>query len=579
MKTFVADFETTTHKEDCRVWAYATCSVDDYSKKTYGNNLDDFMKWCSQKENFKVFFHRLEFDGQFIIAWLFKNGFQHTTEESERKTKTFNTLINDKGIYYQIEVIFDRKGKTINKVTFQNSYNLVPLSVDKIAKAFKMPINKLKIDYDEVREVGHEITEEERNYIFHDVEIVARAINYFYEQGLTRMTIGSCALKEYKEMLTNSKFKMFFPPPDYDKYDEEIRQSYRGGYTYLEPQFAGKTLKNGIVLDINSTHPYTMYKCELPYGTPIFFKGQYKYDDHYPLYIQMFRCQFELKKGYIPTVQIRYGSDFNASEYLTSSNNQSLPLCMTNVDFEIFKEHYEIYNIEFFGGYKFKATAGLFDSYVEKWTKIKVKSKEEENWGMYEIAKLMLNSLYGKFGTLPKVKSKIPKLDEKTGVVEYKDSMPKAIDGVYLAMASFITAYSRERIIKAFQQVKNDYISGKSNIQPVYTDTDSLHCITDDFSIPEGLEIDETEIGKFKVERIFRKAKYLRQKCYIQDMQEPGDKDFRMKITVAGMPESCYSSVTFTNFKIGASYKGKLEPIRVPGGVVLGDIDFTIKKV
>lgn len=575
MKTFVADFETTTYKDDCRVWAYCICDIENLEDKTFGNNLDDFMEWCQGKENYKVLFHRLEFDGQFIISWLFKNGFRHTTEQRERKTKTFNTIINNKGVYYQIEVIFERKGKTINKVTFQNSLNLIPISVEKIAKSFKMPISKLNIDYDAERPIGHKLTDEEKAYISNDVEIVATAVKYFYDQGLNKMTIGACALSEYKKMISERKFRMYFPVPNYD---HDIRQSYRGGYTYLEPEFEGKILGNGIVLDINSTHPYTMYKCELPYGAPFPFKGQYKHDEFYPLYIQMIRCQFELKKGYLPTVQIRYGSDFNASEYLTSSNDLDVVLCLTNVDLKIFFEHYNVYNVEYFGGWKFKSTTGLFDDYVEKWTESKIDAKKNGNWGLYEISKYMLNALYGKFGTLPQVKSKIPYLGSD-GVVNYKDDVPKAIDGVYLAMATFITSYSRERIINAIQKVKDNYNSGKSKIRFVYADTDSLHCISEDFSIPDGLDIDDTEIGKFKVEGTFRKAKFLRQKCYMEEFKPSGEKEFRRKITVSGMPESCYDSVTFDNFKIGANYKGKLQPIRVPGGVILGDIDFTIKKI
>lgn len=575
IKTFVADFETTTQENDCRVWAYALCDIDNVENKIYGNDIGEFLEiFSKKKENVKVLFHRLEFDGQFIISYLLKNGFIHTEEQSERKSKTFNTIISDKGIYYQIEVIFERKGKTINKVTFQNSMNLIPLSVKKIAKAFKMDIQKLEIDYEKERPIGYEITEEEKAYIFNDVEIVARAVKYFYDNGLNKMTIGACALADYKKTITESKFKMFFPPL---KYDADMRQSYRGGYTYLEPEFANKILGNGIVLDINSTHPYTMDSCELPYGDPLPFKGKYKEDDVYPLYIQAIRCQFDVKEGYIPTVQIRYGSDFNASEYLTSSNNLDVVLYLTNVDLEIFFKHYDVYNIEYFGGWKFKSTVGLFHEYVAKWYGSKNQAKEQENWGMYEISKQMLVSLYGKFGTLPTIKSKIPYL-ENSGVVNYKDAIPQVKDGIYIAMASFITSYSRERIINAFQKLKDDYNSGKSKIRPIYTDTDSLHCLSEDYSLPEGLEISETELGKFKVEGIFRKAKFLRQKCYIEEIKKPNEEEFKMKITVAGMPEECHKDVTFNNFKIGANYKGKLAPVRVPGGVVLGTIDYTIKK-
>ena len=88
-----------------------------------------------------------------------------------------------------------------------------------------------------------------------------------------------------------------------------------------------------------------------------------------------------------------------------------------------------------------------------------------------------------------------------------------------------------------------------------------------------GLQIHETELGKFKVEGRFDRGKYLRGKCYIQEYQG------KRKITVAGMPESCYDQVTFDNFKIGTTYHGKNAPVRVPGGVILTSVDFTIKRV
>ena len=578
MRTFVADFETTKYKDDCRVWAYCYCDIEKVGSKVFGTNIDDFMAWCSNKrENFKVLFHRLEFDGQFIISWLFKNGFKHTTEQSERKSKTFNTLINSKGIYYQIEVIFERKGKSINKVVFQNSFNLIPLSVDKIARAFKMPISKLDLDYETEREIGHELTEHEKEYISNDVEIVARAVKSFYDMGLNRMTIGSCALNEYKKMITDNRFKIFFPPST--SYDQDIRETYKGGYCYLEPELEGKILKNGIALDYNSTHSDTMYNYELPHGTPIFYRGKYEEDSLYPLYIQMIRCQFELKKDHIPTVTMKFGSEFSTSEYLISSNNVEQVLYLTSVDLELFLKHYDTFDtIEYIGGWKFKGVTGLFDEYIEYWSEIKIQAKKAENWELYEIAKRMLNALYGKLGTAPQVKSKVPYLS-KDGVVNYKDGLLKEIDGVYLPMATFITAYSRKKIIEAFQKMKDDYISGKSKARPIYTDTDSIWFLSEDFSIPEWLDINDTELGKFKVEGIFRKAKFLRQKCYMAEFKPTGKEEFENKITVAGMPESCYEQVTFENFKIGAKYHGKLAPQRVPGGVILGDIDFTIKEV
>ena len=133
MKKYVADFETTTLPNDCRVWAYAIVDIDDPDNKddiVIGTNIDDFLDWCNeQKGSPKIFFHNLKFDLSFVMDALFKKGFKHTTDSKERQTKTFNTMISDKGLVYQCEIIFYRKGKNIRKVILQDSLKLIPLRV------------------------------------------------------------------------------------------------------------------------------------------------------------------------------------------------------------------------------------------------------------------------------------------------------------------------------------------------------------------------------------------------------------------------------------------------------------------
>lgn len=581
MSGFVADFETTTNINDCRVWAYAICEIENQDNVVIGTTIDDFMKWCEdRKENDVVYFHNLKFDCQFIIDWLFRNGYTHTTKPEEKATKTFNTLISDKGLFYQVEVLFKKKGKKVNKVVFLDSMKLIPLSVDAIAKSFKLPISKLEIDYSAHNDlpIGSPLTKEEEEYIKHDVQIVAHAVKYFHSEGLDKMTIGSCALSEYKKLIKKKNFNLYFPTP---KYHDDVKQSYRGGFTYLNPKFAEKTIGKGIVLDVNSLYPSVMYENYLPFGTPIYFTGQYEYDPIYPIYTQMIRCQFELKKGKIPTIQIKYGYSFRSNEYLTNSGDTEVVLCLNSVDLELFFEQYEVYNLEYISGWKFKATKGLFTEYIDKWSNNKIQAKKEGNHGLYLISKLFLNSLYGKFGTDTRVTSKIPYLSDDNQI-HYKDGETEYKDGIYIAMASFITSYARRKTITSAQKIMDNYREGKSKIQFVYADTDSLHCISPNFELPEGLDIDPTKLGAWKYESKFNKAKFLRQKCYIENSTEDinnEDPDFDLKITVAGMPKECHEFVNFNNFKIGASFKGKKQPKIVPGGVVLSEIDFTIKKV
>ena len=585
MKKYVADFETTTLPDDCRVWAFAIVDIDDLDNVVLGTNITDFITWCSkQKGPTKVFFHNLRFDLSFVMDALFKMGYKHTTENKDRQSKTFNTMISDKGLVYQCEIIFYRKGKNIRKVVLQDSLKLIPLKVKEIPRAFGLEESKGEIDYNRHNYLPPDspLSEEEKDYIIHDVVIVAKAIQYMYSQGLDKMTIGACALDEYKQLIGKNTFKRWYPTPEYHN---DVKQSYRGGFTWLNPDYAGKPVKEGVVLDVNSLYPSVMRSHDnpLPFGTPIFFKGKYKPNTLYPLYTQMMSCQFELKPGMIPTLQIKHSLSFRGNEYLTTSNGEEVTICLNSVDLKLFFEHYNVYNPVYHSGWMFKASVGMFDKYIDKWIANKIQATKDGNKGLRYISKLFLNSLYGKFGTDIMLVNKVPYYED--GEVKYYYSDPETRKGIYIAMASFITSYARLKTITSAQKIMDDYNAGKSKIQFIYADTDSLHLDSPGFMLPD-LEIDPYKLGAWKYESKFYSpdgngAKYLRQKCYIENTSEDIDNpnpDYKLKITVAGMPEECYNQVTFNNFKIGADYYGKKMPKTVPGGTVLIDGTFTIKE-
>lgn len=553
--TYAADFETTTDIDDCRVWAWAVCEVGNYDNFRYGVTINELMDMCKKDKSNILYFHNLKFDGEFILYWLFHNGFK-LNNETKLNTNEFSTLISDTGLFYSIEICFKRTKKEIVKVKILDSLKILPFSVEKVAQAFNLPISKLSINYQEKREIGHKLTEEEISYIKNDVEIVARAIEILHKQGLTKMTTGANALEEYKRIISKKLFEKWFPSP---LYDSDIRQAYKGGFTYLNPKYAGKDIKNGIVLDVNSLYPSVMYYSPLPYGEGKYFTGKYINDDNYNLYIQMFSCQFKLKKGYIPTIQLKNNMSFVPTEYLESSKGEYITLCLTNIDLELFFEHYEVYDIDYISGWKFRSYIGLFKNYIDKWNKIKVQATIEKNGAMRSIAKLMLNSLYGKFALNPKVKSKYPFLGDDD-IIHYKIVQEEDRKPIYIPMGVFITSWARYKTITSAQKVYDRFI---------YADTDSLHLEGEE--IPEGLEISDTELGKWKLESRFTKARFIRQKSYIEEI------DNKLKITCAGMPESCYKYVTWDNFHKGSEYNGKLKISHTSGGIVLLESPHTLR--
>ena len=582
MRRFASDFETTVSETDCRVWAYALCEIGNTDNFIYGNSIDDFIKFCqNKKENYVLYFHNLKFDGEYIFNYLLNNGYECIKNKKERRDKTFTTLISDTGQFYSIEIFFETKNKKhVNKVTIYDSLKILNFSVDQIAKDFNLPIRKLDLDYKAYREIGHELTPHEIDYIRNDVEIMARALEIMFLQNLTKMTIGSDALDSYKKI--NKNFKKYYPILPYE-IDKDIRKSYKGGFTYLNDVYKEKETKDGIVLDVNSLYPSVMKYEKLPFGEPLFFNGEYEKDLLYPLYVQTFSCIFKIKENKIPTIQIKNNLAFLPNEYIKSSDGDIVTLTLTNIDLELFKEHYDITDITYHSGWKFRAIKGLFSQYIDYWSERKIQAKKDKNSALYRISKLMLNSLYGKFGLNPDVRGKYPYLDENK-IVRYGMYPKETRDSIYIPVASFITSYARRKTITTSQAIK-DYTTKKYGIDYyIYSDTDSIHLLDiDENELSSFVDIDDYRLGAWKLESKFKRGKYLRQKCYI----ELGYDD-KLNVTVAGLPKKLAPLVNFDNFNIGFTTENisdedakrvgkKLTFKHVRGGVLLVDTDFTIK--
>lgn len=567
MKRFTADFETATWlKDESFVWAWALCEIGNVEKIEIGNTIDGFFERIKKEKNPYVYFHNLKFDGEFIFYYLMTHGYEYV-EHQEKRTNTFSTLISDMGLFYQIEVYFE-VGKKVKKVTFIDSLKIINQTVESMPKTFKIPENKLEIDYNKPREVGHELTVDEIAYIKNDVVIVAKALEYLFNMGLTRMTAGSNALGEYKKIITMNNFKGLYRHLNYEV-DRDIRRAYRGGFTYLNPIYKGITTGEGEVLDVNSLYPSVMYKEILPFGEPFFYIGEYKEDKVYPLFIQRLTCSFRIKQGKIPTIQIKH-SRFVDNEYLTDSGNEPVALTLTSIDLKLFLEQYDVWDLRYESGWKFKGMRGLFTDYIDKWIKVKNDATISGNKGMRQVAKIMLNSLYGKFATSLDVQGKIPYLEND--IVKYKLGEKEKKDGVYLPMGAFITAYARDKTIRTSQAIK-DYSTKKyGKDMYCYSDTDSVHTLLPIEELKQFCDIDDVKLGAWKHESHFTRAKFIRQKTYLEEID--GD----IKITCAGLPEKCYDQVSWDNFKEGLKVDGKLAFKHVKGGVNLVETEFTIKE-
>lgn len=586
MRKFTCDFETTTDPDDCRVWAWALCEIGNPDNFIYGNDITELFDWCyNQKDNVKLYFHNLKFDGCFICNFLEEADFKFVTDRKYRDEWTYTTLITEMGQWFSIEIWFEVNGNKVNKVTIYDSLKLLNFSVEEIAKAFDLPIRKLELDYETYRPVGHELTPHEVDYIRNDVEIMARALDKFFKESKPKMTIASTALASYKE--TNPNFRNDFPelPPEVDA---DIRMSYKGGFTYLNPVYKNKVTGSGVVLDFNSLYPSILYYELLPYGWPEPFEGKYEPDPLYPLYTQMITCNFKIKPGKIPSIQIKHTFGFMGNEYLeTSDDGSGLPvtLVLAKPDLELFLQQYDVTDLKYISGWKFKGAKGMFCDYIDQWSAKKIQAKKDGNKALYTTAKLFLNSLYGKFGVNPRGARKRPFINPRDGIIDFESLPEEERHSIYVALASFTTAYGRKKIVETGQAIRDWSLEHKGYDAAVYFDTDSCHAILDDEDLEQLkdiIDLDDYALGKLKKESVYLKGKYLRQKCYIEEQP-----DHTMNLTVAGLPKKFSALINFDNFRPGFHLSElppevlkdlgmKLNYTYVKGGVILTDTDFTI---
>lgn len=351
-----------------------------------------------------------------------------------------------------------------------------------------------------------------------------------------------------------------------------------------------------------------MYYEKLPYGLPIHYQGEYEYDCVYDLYIQHITCSFEIKKDKIPCIQIKEkNSCFVSTEYIKSTYNEKMKcysiehLMLTNVDLELFLEQYEVYNLEYVEGWKFKSKLGMFTGYIDKWMNVKKEATKNGNKGLRTLAKLMLNSLYGKLATSLITKSKNPFLGEDD-IVHYIESDEREKKGFYLPAGVFITSYGRNKTIRTCQKIMDYSIKKYGKNKFIYADTDSAHCLLTKEELDEIVEIDDVELGKWAIEGEFEKARFIRQKTYIECFKRKVIKikkyktikikakknkgylknkeynNLETKITCAGMGKGCYKFINWNNFRSGLKVKGDLKFKHVVGGVKLEPTEYTIKE-
>ena len=519
-------------------------AVDDYDDYVTGIGVGAYVAYMFSAPSV-TYFHNLAFDGSFILDHILKD--EYTWVAKNPGKGQFSTVISNMNKFYSITIV----SKEGVKVELRDSLKKIPLPVRDVPKAFNLESSKGDIDYEMERPVGYLPSQEEWDYLYRDIFIMAQAMRIILASGMKRLTVGADSLAEFKS-LHGKGFERTFPVLS-KTVDDDIRLAYRGGIAMPSKRWARKRVGRGIVIDKNSMYPWVMRTKLLPYGKPWWSEVE---DDDADLFILSITFTAKLKPNHIPCIQIKRSIQFNSQEFLEEVKEPTT-VSITSVDLEMWQEQYDLKIWAINGYWNFKGIEGLFNDYIDKWMAVKANS----TGGARTIAKLHLNSLYGKFAKNTDVTGKRPVLDD-TGTVQYVMCDHEESNPVYTAMGAFITAYARADLISSAQANYDRFL---------YCDTDSLHLLGEE---EPDLWLHPTELGAWKVEhdgQPFDEAVFLRAKQYCERF---GDHD---DVHIAGLPHEIAARVRLEDMLHPRTWDGKLVPKRVPGGTVLASTTFTLK--
>ena len=553
---YCADFETTSlaqyQVEGCtRVYLRKLMGVYNEVDKI-GVDMDSFINCLISLENADIYFHNLSFDGEFILWWLLENEYEY--DDSLSENKTFKSIIDETGSIYSITI---RHNETSTS-NLKCSYKLFPKSIDDIGKLVGIPKLKETHNYSEIKNYNsvEELTEEEKSYITNDVKIMVELIKYLQEKGIKGITMSTSAYKNWlkdKYQLCKNQMKK----SDNEEIVEIVRKSYRGGITKVNEKYAGIEFNDVISFDVNSLYPSVMYENPMPIGDGKIYKSveEGRKDNRHLFIIVAFVEYAKVRTGQHAFIGNQSGFSY-ARKYSYDNELNNKMLYLWKDEFELFKLVYDAqYTILKVVGWK-KANY-VFKDYIDRWYDLKKNAKNDVE---RSLAKLMLNSLYGKFGMNDSRITKIPiALDDKI-IYRTEDNNTTYY---YKEVASYITSKARCKLATFMNRCGDNFL---------YCDTDSVYYIGHD--IPEIFKdvVDSKKLGYWKYEGHYTRFKALKAKCYLKQLD-----DGTIERRIAGCPKECAELINFENFapnlKLVNAKKCKK---KVEGGIVIGNTDFTI---
>lgn len=590
------------------------------------------------KDSIRVYFHNLSFDGKFILAALNPADYNNKVVgiKANGGLSAFNYKVGRRQVQFRDTYVLTRC--SIKKLGDlfgipkldqeyrsypENSSNIIP-DVEKtylkrdveILERTVLQIQQNNIDGSSsssygIKEIKRSMAGQARSS-----ELLERLTQADQSETLK---IG--------ELIYKSRFgDLSFANNEY------IRLAYRSGFNILNPAFENKIIDDSmdldylddrlvkyfmdhkvseddlenaveVQLDINSLYLKALRDYRMPYGGVVkqlfdekAFDYIYNRDEKDILNMAAFvdvSINGKVLNNINPVADVLKEKDeqglwnvvLTYPEFVIISNSFGVHKRLTYPDnmgwCQDFENQFEIHDLIINSVTLFYSAYGMFDAFVDKWYAIKHGPKNF----MQLISKQVLTNTVGCMGRKSSIsffdiKSSIDRKDDASekGFVTWYVTDKKEVKSTMLdATASYtpVPAYvtSIGRCITAWTALK-------CGQRFIYSDTDQVHVLLEgdfgflfDGSGPAFLS--ETDLGGFKIERMVRRAKFLKRKTYIEE----DVRGIEYAVT-AGIPDAAEKfSIDGTDgrvkFEIGSKYK-QLMPHDVTGGVGLWDEEKTL---
>lgn len=413
---------------------------------------------------------------------------------------------------YQITVFLNGE-----RCVMRDSMAVFPGKLAEFAKSFTPEIPKGNIDFE-----GGVIFDPENSdhvaYALRDTQILRLGMPRFnamlqrhFGVSLGHTTAGT-ALKAWQATIPDG---VYYSASKWGEREQFIREGYYGGLVFLTRT---DEIPNAVTFDINSSYPHQMCAHGVPSGTLI------QTDDYKSGLMGIYRVRVRAPRDIIVPILPRRDEKgymrWHGGEFETVCTSSELIFAATH--------GYKI--LEVIEGVAWEERIFPFNDFIEKCKTIRLNYK---NLPEETLAKLMQNSLYGKFGSRRERLSifcpeddddtlDATSIDEDDYFWLRKEFAPDL--RCIPEWAVFITAHARLNILSQI------YKCGVQNV--IYGDTDSLTVL------PEVAHLFDVgnEYGQWKIEKEWSRFRAIAPKVYAGQLAT-GKYAGQYKGAAKGMPK------------------------------------------